>query len=47
MMYFNPKSCRGLNLSFFGFGTWAIYYPWYGQFGNFIYLSNINFDDTI
>ncbi len=24
MMYFNPKFCRGHNLSFFGLGPWAI-----------------------
>ncbi len=47
MMCFNPKICRGYNLSFFGLGPWAIYYPWYDQIGEYFYRLNKNFDDTI
>ena len=44
---FQSKFCRGPNLSFFGLGPWAIYYPWYRQIYKYFYLSNMIFDDAI
>ncbi len=46
MMYLNQNFCQGpVIFRPLDHGPWAIYYPWYRQIG--IYLSNVNFDDTI
>ncbi len=43
---FQSNISLGPNLSFFGLGP-MVYYSWYRQIGNYFYLSNMNFDDTI
>ncbi len=44
MMCFNPKRCRGPNLSFFNLEPWAIIIH---GIAKFIGLPNMNIDDTI
>ena len=48
MVCLNQKIDSDHNLSFFAFGPWAIYNPWYlDEIDKFCNLSNMHFDDTI